>query len=93
MIDDFLFVGPMKERCHYVMEVFRILDGRIGVPLGPEKTVGPATQLTILGFKLCVPQMLAQIPRDGLKALPTCPWRGKNGLDKLAPCTTRPGGP
>ena len=54
-----LFVEPTKERCHYAMDVFRILDGRIGVPLGPEKTVGPATQLIFLGFELCVPQMLA----------------------------------
>ncbi len=60
MIDDFLFVDPSKERCHYAMEVFRILESRIGVPLaGPEKTVGSATQLTFSGFELCVPQMLA----------------------------------
>ena len=52
--------------CHYAMEVFRILGGRIGVPLGPEKTVGPATQLIYLGFELCVPEMLARIPQDKL---------------------------
>ncbi len=48
MIDDFLFVEPTKERCYYAMEVFRNLDGRIGVPLGPEKTVGASYLADIL---------------------------------------------
>ena len=48
------------------MKVFQVLADRIGVPLAPDKTVGPVQQLTFLGFELCVPQMLTRIPEDKL---------------------------
>ena len=51
MINDFLFIEPIRQKCEYAMEVFRILAQHIGVPLSPEKTVGPARRLTFLGFE------------------------------------------
>ncbi|KAJ1202202.1 hypothetical protein NDU88_006003 [Pleurodeles waltl] len=51
-------------RCIAGPRKFQDLIGDLGVPLAPEKTVGPAMVLTFWGIKLYTGMMVAQLPLD-----------------------------
>ena len=66
MLDDFLIITASREQCaknlHKFMELCKIL----GVPLAPDKTVGPTQVLTFLGIELDTVKKEARLPRDKL---------------------------
>ncbi|KAM3928086.1 uncharacterized protein RB166_006214 [Leptodactylus fuscus] len=69
-LDDFLFVGPaFDSRCQFLLDSFRSLMSRFGVPLSPEKTVGPTTVLSFLGIELDSVSMVFRLPGDKLERL------------------------
>lgn len=43
ILDDFLFIAKSKEKCVGDLQNFIRMCNHLGVPLAPEKTVGPAT--------------------------------------------------
>ena len=62
-LDDFIFVGEGdKENCAKLMHCFKDLTSEIGVPLAEDKTAGPTTKLTYLGFEIDTLDMVIRIP-------------------------------
>ena len=50
ILDDFLFIAPTKAQCTRDLSNFVSLCEYIGVPLAPEKTVGPDSVLQFAGI-------------------------------------------
>lgn len=69
-LDDFLFVAPGgSEQCQYLLDTFRFLMDRFGVPLSSEKTEGPQTVITFLGIEIDSVNMVFRLPADKLTKL------------------------
>ena len=51
------------------MEITKSLFERLGVPLAPEKTVGPTTSLIYLGIEIDAENMVLRLPEDKFKSL------------------------
>ena len=66
MLDDFLHIALGKHNCEKHLQAFISLCNDIGVPLAPEKTVGPATILIFLGILLDSIARTASLPSDKL---------------------------
>ena len=64
ILDDFLFISPSYQQCLSALTVFQELCQDIGVPLAPEKTVGPARCLEFAGIQLDTRSMQASLPPD-----------------------------
>ena len=69
-LDDFLFVGADRGSCDRVLRVFQVLCKEVGMPLAPNKTVGPANELVFLGYKLNTLEMVVEIPKRRLTPIP-----------------------
>ena len=66
-IDDFLFVGQKgTTECMTLMDKFHEVCQCLGVPIAPEKTEGPTTELVFLGLKLNSRDQTVTIPKDKL---------------------------
>ncbi|KAM3920262.1 uncharacterized protein RB166_014650 [Leptodactylus fuscus] len=69
-LDDFLFVSPPGDgRCQYLLDTFRSLMNRFGVPLSEEKTEGPCSCLSFLGIEFDTEAMVYRLPADKLSKL------------------------
>lgn len=69
-LDDFLFVGPAGSGlCGHLLDTFRFLMAKFGVPLSVEKTEGPVTTLSFLGIELDTVGMVFRLPQDKLERL------------------------
>ena len=66
MIDDFLFMAHSAGKCEHDLMAFIDLCHQIGVPLAPDKTVGPSSSITFLGIILDAVRMEARLPDDKL---------------------------
>ena len=66
ILDDFLFIAPTKDQCNRDLANFVSFCDYIGVPLAPEKTVGPDTVLQFAGIILDSIRMEARLPDDKL---------------------------
>ena len=64
IIDDFLFLAPSHAKCLHDMKAFMRLCEQLGVPLAPDKTVGPTTALQFLGITLDTVSMEARFTDD-----------------------------
>ena len=65
----FLAAPPGSALCRNNMEITKSLFERLGVPLAPEKIVGPTTTLVYLGIEIDAENMLLRLPEDKLKPL------------------------
>ncbi|XP_069093123.1 uncharacterized protein [Pleurodeles waltl] len=64
-LDDFFFAAPADSPlCAAVLSGFVEIMGDLGVPLAPEKTVGPTTALSFLGIELDTVEGMARLPAD-----------------------------
>lgn len=64
-LDDFFFAGsPSSNSCQYLMDAFTELCNEVGVPIADDKTEGPTTCLTYLGYQLDTEKLHIQIPSD-----------------------------
>ena len=66
ILDDFLFIAKSKEKCVGDLQNFITMCNHLGVPLAPEKTVGPATVLQFAGITLDSVRQEARLPEDKL---------------------------
>ena len=64
VLDDFLFITDSYDTCLSALNCFTDLCKDIGVPLAPEKTVGPDQILPFLGIQLDSVEMAASLPED-----------------------------
>ena len=66
LLDDFLIVAPSNQLCKTQLDVFLKLCNYLGIPMAPEKTVGPATTISFAGIELDSVLMEARLPSDKL---------------------------
>ena len=67
ILDDFLFIAPTKDQCKRDLDNFVLLCNRLGVPLAPDKTVGPGTALQFASITLDSVRMEARLPEEKLQ--------------------------
>ena len=60
LLDDFLIIAPSYEACSQFLR----LCSYLGIPMAPDKTVGPSTTLSFAGIELDSLSMEARLPRD-----------------------------
>ena len=84
-LDDFFTVGsPTSKECsnnlHQIMETCKLL----GVPLAPEKIVGPTCQLTFLGIEIDSESLQLLLPQEKLDKLKLLinSWRNRKAAKK-----------
>ena len=66
VIDDFLILACSPKKCTHDLEAFSDMCEQLGVPLAPEKTVGPSTEIIFLGITLDTVKLEARLPLDKL---------------------------
>ena len=64
ILDDFLFIAPTFHQCKLSLQTFISICEEIGVPLAPEKTVGPSQVIEFAGIHLDTVDMSASLPQD-----------------------------
>ena len=64
ILDDFLFIAPTFQQCQSSLSIFKQICLDIGVPLAPDKTVGPSQILDFAGIRLDTVDMSASLPPD-----------------------------
>ena len=68
-LDDFLTMAPANSReCYDNVMRARALFNRLGLPLHPDKCVGPTTRLTFLGIELDSITQTARLPQEKFDA-------------------------
>ena len=68
-LDDFLFVAPSAHSCAHLLDMFTSLCEEVGVPLAPEKTMGPAQVIKYLGLEIDTLQGQVKVPEDKVQAI------------------------
>ena len=66
LLDDFLIVSPHVDSCQHQLDTFLMLCSYLGIPMAPEKTVGPSTTLTFAGTELDTVLREARLPQEKL---------------------------
>ena len=64
ILDDFLFIAPTYHLGKAALQTFISICKDIGVPLAPEKTVGPSQVIEFAGIHLDSVDMAASLPQD-----------------------------
>ncbi|CAJ0949968.1 unnamed protein product [Ranitomeya imitator] len=69
-LDDFLLVGPANsESCSQALTQFKDFMSHFGVPLSPEKTIGPVPVIAFLGIEIDSVAMEFRLPQDKIAKL------------------------
>jgi len=66
LVDNFLIVSKSLSSCANNSRTFLQTCDDIGVPMAPEKTVGPSFVLSFVGIELDTLKMEARLPEDKL---------------------------
>ena len=66
ILEDFLFIAQSKGQSERDLDNFILMCNYLGVPLAPEKTVGPVTVLQFAGITLDSVCQEARLPEDKL---------------------------
>ncbi|CAJ0949278.1 unnamed protein product [Ranitomeya imitator] len=76
-LDDFLLVDPANsDVCYHALVQFKDVMSCFGVPLSPDKTIGPVSVITFLGIEIDSVAMEFRLPQDKIAKL----------LDLIAGC-------
>ena len=62
LLDDFLIVAPTRSLCSSQLSCFLDFCDYLGIPMSPEKTVGPAVVLSFAGIELDTIRSEARLP-------------------------------
>ena len=69
-LDDFLMAGPGGSlQCSQNLQTSLALFRSLGLPLHPQKCIGPSTRLVVLGIELDSLEQIARLPAEKLMAL------------------------
>ena len=66
LLDDFLIISPREELCQKQLDLFLMLCSYLGIPMAPEKTVGPSQIISFAGIELDSILMEARLPQEKL---------------------------
>ena len=67
ILDDYLMAAPSFQQCCIDLQNFLSLCQYLGVPIAPEKTVGPQNILSFAGIELDTLSMEARLPADKIE--------------------------
>lgn len=67
ILDNFLIIAQTEQLCKAYLEIFLEICSKIGIPMAPEKTVGPSTLLTFLGIELDTVRQEARLPLEKIQ--------------------------
>lgn len=69
-LDDWITIGsPSSAECPKNCEVITTSFAKLGCPIAPEKTEGPATRLEYLGIEIDTVSLIMRLPRSKLERL------------------------
>ena len=66
LLDDFLIISGSHEQCSRELAHFLALCSYLGIPMAPDKTVGPSTVLSFAGIELDTVHSEVRLPRDNV---------------------------
>ena len=69
LLDDFLAIDPPKADADRTMAVLTLVFNKLGIPLSPNKTIGPVTELEYLGIILDSIKMEARLPKNKVERI------------------------
>ena len=52
LLDDFLIISPTEDLCRKQLDLLLLLCSYLGMPMAPEKTVGPSQIILFAGIEL-----------------------------------------
>ena len=64
LLDDFLIISRFHEQCSRKLTLFLELCSYVGVPMSPDKTIGPSTVLSFAGIELDTVRSEARLPGE-----------------------------
>ena len=67
ILDDYLMAAPSFQQCCIDLQNFLSLCQYLGIPIVPEKTVGPQNILSFAGIELDTLSMEARLPADKIE--------------------------
>ena len=88
-LDDFITIGaPDSPECFQNMQTMQAICREAGLPLEPEKTVGPTTTLTFLGIEIDSVSLQLCLPHDKLVDLKESltQWQEKTSAKSVTTC-------
>lgn len=69
-MDDFLFICLLASQlCMILLRMMEQISDNFGVPLAPDKTEGPSTQIKFLGILIDFDKMECRLPKNKLQDL------------------------
>jgi len=66
LLDDFLIISPTENLCSKQLDLFLMLCSYLGIPMAPEKSVGPSQIISFAGIELDSILMEARLPQEKL---------------------------
>lgn len=66
LLDDFLIVSPSHDLYKQQLDLSLMLCHYLGIPMAPEKTIGPSSTISFAGIELDSVLMEARLPPDKL---------------------------
>ena len=66
LLDDFLIISPTENLCSKQLDLFLMLCSYLGIPMAPEKSVGPSQIISFAGIELDSILMEARLPQKKL---------------------------
>ena len=91
LLDDFLIISPTEDLCRKQLDLFLLLCSYLGIPMAPEKTVGPSQIISFAGIELDSIFMEAHLPQEKLDKCPALisafPKRRKVSLQEIQSVT------
>ena len=64
LLDDFLIISGSHEQCSRELTLFLDLCSYLGIPMAPDKTIGPSTVLSFAGIELDTVRSEARLPYE-----------------------------
>jgi len=72
-MDDYLIISSKmasgSQSCQALLEKFKEICATLGVPLAPDKTIGPASKLTFLGLQIDSVVQTVSVPQNKLEKI------------------------
>ena len=67
LLDDFLIVAPSQKICQLQLDCFLELCAYLGIPMSPDKTIGPYQVLCFAGIELDAVRFEGRLPEDKVR--------------------------
>ena len=70
-LDNYFLCSSSKQSCQHDMDILESVFSELGVPLAPDKVIGPVTKLTYIGIEIDSVSLTIRLPVDKMLELST----------------------